>query len=363
MTLPADALIELLDSQEWTSCEAGLRHVRTLAEESGSAQLEPVLEPRLLDLAGHPKWEVRRGLARVLAHYRSTRARLVLERLADDPQSLVARAAHEAKGRWGVVDRELKRRRDLEESLPERLRALQDSDPEAARAVEELAFRQVALLIAGLAHDLANSVFCLREIKRQGKALLAAAGADPAASRDLLQSIELQTDLLNALVQDSRSYATSADAPSSVTRLRQAVENALSRNLHCLQGAKVEVKVGDELTAFVPREPMERALGNLLRNAGEAWDGEPGVVTVRAFEDGDDWVVLEVEDNGIGMEDPSRCLQPYSSTKKSGEEVHSGLGLPIVSRIVESACGGSLRVHSALGQGTRVSLRLPTRPL
>lgn len=358
MTLPADAIAALLDDADWTACEAGLREARSLAESAPSAGLEDLVEPRLRALGAHPKWEVRRGLARVLAHYRSSQARLVLEQLAGDDHALVAQAAHEAKRRWGAVDRELKRKRDLEESLPERLRELQDRDPEAARAVEELAFRQVALLIAGLAHDLANTVFNLRDLKRQTESLFASCRADPEAAEPLLAELDLQTGLLNALVQDSRSYATSADAPGSETRLRQAVDNALHRNRRRLAGAQVEVKVGEDLTAYVPREPFERALGNLLRNAGESFGGEQGTVVVRAFETEDDWVVLEVEDDGMGMEDPIRCLQPYASTKKRGDAIHSGLGLPIVKRIVESSCGGTLELHSALGEGTRVSMKL-----
>jgi len=355
MSPDLEALAKRLDRGSWTEREEALRKVRRLAESLPQTALEELLEPRLTALAADSKWEVRRGLARVLGHYRSASARNVIERLWGDDNAQVSKTAQETRKRWTADDRELERRRALEETLPERLRELRDRDPETAQAAEELAFRQSALSIGALAHDLATTTFNLVDLRRRAESLLA--DTDPREREPFLSGLDRQIDLLNALVQDSRSYAVSANTPSTQTPLRQAVENAVARNQARLEGVTVRLKIGEELAAFVPREPFERALGNLLRNAGEAFEEGQGSVIVRAFEE-DEWVVLEVEDDGMGMEDPIRCLQPYASTKKRGGEIHSGLGLPIVRRIVETA-GGSLSIHSTLGAGTRVRLQLP----
>lgn len=357
MSPELETLGRQLDQGTWTERETALREVKRLAESLPAPALEELLEPRLNALVADPKWEVRRGLARVLGHYRSPAARNAIERLWGDDNAQVSKTARDTRKRWTADDRELARRRALEETLPERLRELRDRDPETAQAVEELAFRQSALLIGALAHDLATTTFNLRDLRRRAGHLLA--DASGGEREHLLSGLDRQIDLLNALVQDSRSYTVSAGTPSTQTPLRQAVENAIARNEARLERATIQVKIGEELVAFVPREPFERALGNLLRNASEAFEKVPGTVTVRAFEE-DECVVLEVEDDGMGMEDPTRCLQPYASTKKRGGEVHSGLGLPIVRRIVETA-GGSLSIHSTLGKGTRVRLQLPRR--
>ena len=74
-----------------------------------------------------------------------------------------------------------------------------------------------------------------------------------------------------------------------------------------------------------------------------------------------DYVLLTVEDDGVGMDDSTlrRAFEPFFTTKAPGQG--TGLGLPAVHDIVRS-CGGEVRIHSTPGQGTRVRLFLPTEP-
>jgi signal transduction histidine kinase len=67
-------------------------------------------------------------------------------------------------------------------------------------------------------------------------------------------------------------------------------------------------------------------------------------------------VELELIDTGVGMDQEvlSRIFRPFFSTRKDG----SGLGLPTARRIIE-AHGGSIRVESAVGKGTRFTIALP----
>src|SRR5262249_34191658 len=68
------------------------------------------------------------------------------------------------------------------------------------------------------------------------------------------------------------------------------------------------------------------------------------------------WVVLEIEDTGVGMDEESlaRVFEPYFSTKSTG----TGLGLPIARRNIELS-GGTISVQSEKGRGTTVTIRLP----
>jgi hypothetical protein len=65
-----------------------------------------------------------------------------------------------------------------------------------------------------------------------------------------------------------------------------------------------------------------------------------------------------VTDNGRGMTDEVRrhALDPFFTTKKRG--LGTGLGLPLVRGVVQSA-GGSLSIDSAPGLGTTVTLTVP----
>jgi CheY-like chemotaxis protein len=88
---------------------------------------------------------------------------------------------------------------------------------------------------------------------------------------------------------------------------------------------------------------------------------EGGVVTIRThFDERDREVVVEVEDNGIGMSETtrSRCLEPFFTTK--GER-GTGLGLATVFGMLQRH-GGELEIESELGKGTTMRLVFPSAP-
>jgi len=107
-------------------------------------------------------------------------------------------------------------------------------------------------------------------------------------------------------------------------------------------------------------QKIEQVLINLLVNAGQAMpDDRRGVVTVKTrTEDGK--VVVEVGDNGKGMNDKTlkQIFDPFFTTKRA--KGGTGLGLAIAYRIVEEH-GGSISVASTPDVGTTFTLRFPVR--
>jgi signal transduction histidine kinase len=69
-------------------------------------------------------------------------------------------------------------------------------------------------------------------------------------------------------------------------------------------------------------------------------------------------VVLSVTDNGCGMDEHAlkRAFDPFFSSRKAGRR--RGMGLAKALRWVE-ASGGSIRLESRPGEGTRAVLLLP----
>jgi signal transduction histidine kinase len=109
---------------------------------------------------------------------------------------------------------------------------------------------------------------------------------------------------------------------------------------------------------------LTQALLNLCINARDAvkarW-GVGGTVRIRVAPGDDDGWVIEIADDGAGMDDETaeRIFEPFFTTKPPGEG--TGLGLSMVDGIVRHH-GGTIAVESVPGAGSTFRLRLPSRP-
>ena len=113
---------------------------------------------------------------------------------------------------------------------------------------------------------------------------------------------------------------------------------------------------------------LQNALINLIMNARDASvdlsDGASEVVLEGAMTGplAEEWggmLRIDVRDQGAGMTEDvlTRCTDPFFTTKR--QDRGTGLGLTIVHNFIKSA-GGELTVNSTEGQGTTVSMILPT---
>ncbi len=118
---------------------------------------------------------------------------------------------------------------------------------------------------------------------------------------------------------------------------------------------RFEQDVPDDLPTVVSRgSELKEVLVNLMENARDAI-GDRGVVRICGRADEDGVVLVEVVDDGSGIDEAllPRIFEPRFSTRSTG----AGLGLPIVQRLV-NGWGGSVDVTSVPGEGTTVSVRL-----
>ena len=102
---------------------------------------------------------------------------------------------------------------------------------------------------------------------------------------------------------------------------------------------------------------------NLCTNAYHAMQGLPsgGILGVRVSSRSEDtcrWVVIEINDNGIGMtpEVRKRIFEPFFTTKSVGQG--TGLGLAVVHGIITTH-GGRLEIDSEPGFGSCFRVFLP----
>ncbi len=112
------------------------------------------------------------------------------------------------------------------------------------------------------------------------------------------------------------------------------------------------------------RRLLSQALTNIVKNATEGIAaaqerGEAPQIDVSLTVDAADMVSIDVVDNGRGFPQESRqkLLEPYVTTRSEG----TGLGLPIVAKILEDHGGGIELLDAPGGQGARVRLWFPLR--
>jgi signal transduction histidine kinase len=98
---------------------------------------------------------------------------------------------------------------------------------------------------------------------------------------------------------------------------------------------------------------------NLLVNAGQSIEAD-GIITLRTGCD-DEWVWVEVEDNGCGIpaDNMTRIFEPFFTTKPVG--MGTGLGLSLSYGIVAQH-GGRIEVSSQIGTGSTFRVLLPRDP-
>ncbi|MGS7254158.1 DAHL domain-containing protein [Pseudomonas anuradhapurensis] len=104
---------------------------------------------------------------------------------------------------------------------------------------------------------------------------------------------------------------------------------------------------------------INQVMMNLLVNATQAIGAERGRITLRTGAN-DEWVWIEVADNGCGI--PAESLQkifdPFYTTKPVGQG--TGLGLSLSYGIIKRH-GGEIQVASEVGVGTTFRVELPIR--
>lgn len=146
---------------------------------------------------------------------------------------------------------------------------------------------------------------------------------------------------------------------SHVTRC--AIEDCLASTLHIARPVLAKRRLrrlfGSTAPIHCAPSQINQIFLNLITNATQA-TGDDGVITLVTRMADPDHVVVEVMDNGSGIPDDvlPRIFDPFFTTKEVGKG--TGLGLSIVYKIVEQH-GGSIRVHSRPGLGTKFTVVFP----
>lgn len=237
-----------------------------------------------------------------------------------------------------IIEQRAKERRELEEQLhlAERLAALGE-------------------MVAGVSHEIKNP---LGIIQSTAELLGGMPEADEAQKR-LSGVIKEESIRLNSIVTEFLDFAR----PQVINLKECRLEEIIRKNLSFLapEFDKKGIVVNDDLNGRslgfqADQELLYRALLNIFLNAMQSMSNS-GSITVKVEEDKDNYRI-EIEDTGRGIsqQNMKKIFNPFFTTKERG----SGLGLPIVKKIIEGH-KGTIGIRSVEGVGTKVIVQLPRK--
>ena len=218
--------------------------------------------------------------------------------------------------------------------------------------------------VANVSHELRTP---LAAIRGYAETLLDGALEDSENNRRFVEIILAQATRLTNIASDllslSELESNALTAPPQPVSIRAAIESALRtvESTARVQGVRLVCEKLDDLKVVGYELRLEQVFVNLLDNAVK-FNRPNGEVQVEMRCDNGKVRIL-IGDTGVGIpsEDLPRIFERFYRADKARSRAMggTGLGLSIVKHAVEQM-GGTIQVHSRLGEGSEFTIELPT---
>jgi signal transduction histidine kinase len=207
---------------------------------------------------------------------------------------------------------------------------------------------------SAVAHSLRNPLATIRSSAEL--ALEFDSGPAHKNINDIIGQVDRMSKWVRELLQSLRPLN---DEPEPVN-LVAALHDSLMAFEHQIAKAGVHVVFEPKETPMVLSQQVQltQILNSLLANAVEAME-RGGTLTITLEPTDAKGIGVVVSDTGKGMNEEQRSMafRPFFTTKQGG----LGVGLVLVKRIMERF-GGSVKLYSREGEGTRVRLSFKRIP-
>ncbi|MGW8267270.1 MAG: ATP-binding protein [Longimicrobiales bacterium] len=243
--------------------------------------------------------------------------------------------------------------------------ALKEGEREALALAGELraANEELEAFAYSVSHDLRAP---LRTMQGFAHALVQEHGdALPPQALDFTRRIIASGIQAEGLIRDLLAYSRMSfeDLELQEVDLGQAVADAREQVSGDIADREARLVAPDQFPTVVAHHPtLVQILANLLSNAVKfvPADQRPEVVLRWEAVEGDEWIRIWVEDNGVGIpeEHQERIFKVFERLEGELQRPGTGIGLALCKRIVERH-GGHIWVESELGKGSTFYFTLP----
>ena len=213
-------------------------------------------------------------------------------------------------------------------------------------------------LAAGIAHEinnpLTNASLGIQTLKGKFRDGI----ATEKELADKLEAVERNIDRASAIAQELLQFSRQRVSEFVPLDINNVIKGSLTLMKHKLNSAVIEQDLS--LVPEVLGDPgkLEQVFINVLANAEEAMR-EGGRLSISTkLRKG--MIEASIIDTGTGIaeENLSRVFDPFYTTKEIGSG--TGLGLSICYGIIHQH-RGSMKISSAVGQGTTVTITIPSK--
>ena len=233
------------------------------------------------------------------------------------------------------------------------------------KAEESAKLASLGRLAAGVAHEINNPLAIINQKAGLVQDFMEMTGeidhkeAMEEALNGVQSSVERCKKITHRLLGFARHTDVMADEIDINTSLREIIDFLAK------EAAYNQIQIAFELDADLQKissdkNRLQQVFLNITNNAIDAV-GSHGQVTLSSKQLDKDHIQVSITDNGPGIppEVKKRIFDPFFTTKETGKG--TGLGLSIAYGIIQKL-GGTIKVQSEVGKGTRFEIELPVEP-
>jgi two-component system sensor histidine kinase CpxA len=184
-----------------------------------------------------------------------------------------------------------------------------------------------------------------------------AAEADRDRIHDVREEVDHMAGLVNELLSFSKASLSTKKTHTQLVPVQDVIERVIHREAS--QGAEIKVFCEQGLNAMADPNLLQRALGNLVRNAIR-YAAQAGPIRLQAQAHGD-LVSISILDRGPGVPESAlpQLFDPFFRVDTSRTRATGGVGLGLtIARTCVEACGGKIAAENQPPNGLCVSIWL-----